>query len=225
MEAAGHRLDVRRRARHEHDAQRDVTLGPPRTTGQTPTMVQRPGRAAQAADRQDVPNAVDETIHPTASHPWLTADRGWQRAGVLRVGEPVVTADGSSTVVIALHVVPGAADMWDLTVSNVHTFVVGAGAYVVHNCAKPVTPGNGPSTSPFQVDWNDGSTPPQPGQWTWKGNGPLGSSRGNWVHTTTGESLHPDLGHGPPLGPTWDYKDSAGQWWWIWPDGTMTPKS
>jgi hypothetical protein len=29
--------------------------------------------------------------------------------------------------------VPGAAAMWDLTVSNVHTFAVGAGEFVVHN--------------------------------------------------------------------------------------------
>ena len=79
-------------------------------------------------------SAHDEVVHTTASHPWLTADRGWERAGTLRVGEAVVTANGSAAIVVALRAVPGAADMWDLTVSNVHTFVVGAGTYVVHNC-------------------------------------------------------------------------------------------
>jgi hypothetical protein len=37
-------------------------------------------------------------------------------------------------MVVALHMVPGAAAMWDLTVSQVHTFAVGNGQFVVHNC-------------------------------------------------------------------------------------------
>lgn len=76
----------------------------------------------------------DETIHTTANHPWLTADRGWLVAGKLRVGEPVREADGKTAIVVRLRVVPGSASMWDLTVSNVHTFAVGSGAFVVHNC-------------------------------------------------------------------------------------------
>src|SRR5579872_5982982 len=50
-----------------------------------------------------------------------------------RVGEPVVEANGSTAVVIAIRSVPGAAAMWDLTVANVHTFAVGTGQFVVHN--------------------------------------------------------------------------------------------
>ncbi len=57
-------------------------------------------------------------------------------AGKLRVGEPVQEADGATAIVVRLHVVPGAASMWDLTVSTVHDFAVGAGAFVVHNCGK-----------------------------------------------------------------------------------------
>lgn len=34
---------------------------------------------------------------------------------------------------VATRVVPGAAAMWDLTVSQVHTFAVGTGEFVVHN--------------------------------------------------------------------------------------------
>lgn len=77
---------------------------------------------------------AEETIHTTASHPWLSADCGFVRAGVLRIGEQVVRADGTTATVVGLRVVSGAANMWDLTVANVHTFAVGAGAYVVHNC-------------------------------------------------------------------------------------------
>lgn len=50
------------------------------------------------------------------------------------MGEPVQEADGRVATVEAVHVVPGAASMWDLTVSNVHDFAVGTGAFVVHNC-------------------------------------------------------------------------------------------
>ena len=83
----------------------------------------------------------DETIHTTANHPWLTADHGWTLAGVLRAGEPVITAEGSTATVEAVRVIPGSASMWDLTVSNVHDFAVGDGAFVVHNCGGTLTDG------------------------------------------------------------------------------------
>lgn len=77
-----------------------------------------------------------EVVHTTANHPWLSADHGWLIASFLQVGEPVLQADGSVATVVSVRSVPGAAEMWDLTVSQVHTFAVGSGAYVVHNCAE-----------------------------------------------------------------------------------------
>jgi RHS repeat-associated protein len=76
----------------------------------------------------------DETIHTTMKHPWLTSDQGWVTASQLKVGEPVVQADGKRAVVVALRVIPGAGTMYDLEVSNIHTFVVGIEQFVVHNC-------------------------------------------------------------------------------------------
>jgi hypothetical protein len=84
--------------------------------------------ARQAAD------ASGETIHTTASHPWLTADRGWVVSGDLQVGERVVTLGGGTGVVAWVHVVPGQADRYNLTVAKDHTFAVGDGRWVVHNC-------------------------------------------------------------------------------------------
>jgi hypothetical protein len=75
-----------------------------------------------------------EGVYTTTNHPWLTADHGWLPAGFLHVGEPVRRADGGIATVVAIQVVPGVAAMWDLTVSHVHTFAVGVGEYVVHNC-------------------------------------------------------------------------------------------
>ncbi len=82
-----------------------------------------------------------ETIHTTAKHPWLTADRGWEPAGQLAIGERVVRADGTAATIVTPHVRPGAADYYNLTVSQLHTYAVGAGQYVVHNC-KPVKAGD-----------------------------------------------------------------------------------
>jgi hypothetical protein len=42
--------------------------------------------------------------------------------------------DGSTATVVSLRVMAGTAFMYDLTVSNVHTFAVGNGQFVVHNC-------------------------------------------------------------------------------------------
>lgn len=65
--------------------------------------------------------------------------------------------------------------------------------------------------------------PPAPG-FQWRGNGPAGSSRGNWYDPTTGESLHPDLNHPDPVGPHWDWKAPDGVWYRWFPDGTIQPK-
>ena len=107
---------------------------------------------ASTVTQQAVANSPtrDETVHTTASHPWLSADKGWVVAGQLRVGEPVRLLDGRTAMVVATVVVLGAADMWDLTVSNVHDFAVGTGQFVVHNCPDPNggAGGNGGGFSP-----------------------------------------------------------------------------
>jgi RHS repeat-associated protein len=56
----------------------------------------------------------------------------------------------------------------------------------------------------------DPSKPPGEG-WEWRGKGPPGSKEGSWYNPGTGESLHPDLTHPPPVGPHWDYKDPSGK--------------
>ncbi len=55
-------------------------------------------------------------------------------AQTLRVGEQVVRGDGSLGVVTAVGVVPGAAVRYNLTVQDLHTYLVGDDQWVVHNC-------------------------------------------------------------------------------------------
>jgi hypothetical protein len=117
---------------HHDDNLVDVTLAV--TT--TATSAQANGAAATPAAKPTTRTTPthDEVVHTTANHPWLSADHGWLIASFLHVGEPVQQADGRVATVVSVRSVPGAADKWDLTVSQVHTFAVGSGAYVVHNC-------------------------------------------------------------------------------------------
>ncbi len=59
----------------------------------------------------------------------------------------------------------------------------------------------------------------------WRGSGTPASGRGNFVNMKTGEWLHPDLNHGPPSGPHWDYGVRGNpQTFRIFPNGDILPK-
>ncbi|GBC94037.1 hypothetical protein HRbin15_02542 [bacterium HR15] len=80
------------------------------------------------------------------------------------------------------------------------------------------------SAPPEIGDWYwKPQNPPAPG-WVWRGRGEPGSSQGSWHNPDTGESLHPDLGHGTPDGPHWDYIDPQGRKYRYYPDGRLVPK-
>ena len=64
-----------------------------------------------------------------------------------------------------------------------------------------------------------------PGFDEWRGQAPAGGDKGAWYNPETGESLHPDLNHGPPAGEHWDYNDGMGGHFQLFPDGSISPKS
>ncbi len=74
-------------------------------------------------------------------------------------------------------------------------------AYNLRTIIETKGPGFGPG-------WDPGACP-GPG-WEWKGKDPAGGKRGNYTNPETGESLHPDLDHEPPIGPHWDYWPTKG---------------
>ena len=74
-------------------------------------------------------------------------------------------------------------------------------------------PGYDPSKSPFKGF-----------EWRGKPNSKPGDKNGNYYNPKTGESCRPDLDHPKPIGPHWDYKSPAGEWYRIHPDGSMVPK-
>ena len=148
----------------------DVTLRVSASSSSSTTVIAatttKHAESATKSASKPAAHSHDETIHTTANHPWLTADHGWLVAGKLQVGEPVREADGATAIVVRLHVVPGAASMWDLTVSNIHTFAVGDGAFVVHNCGDARDPnGIGFTQDSISSKHGDGHTVENNIQW------------------------------------------------------------
>ena len=82
-----------------------------------------------------------------------------------------------------------------------------AGGGALRGGEEPVLSAGGGSIVP---------TPPadptqSPGEgWEWRGQQPVGGDKGAWYNPNTGESLHPDLDHPPPIGPHWDYTNPKG---------------
>jgi hypothetical protein len=62
------------------------------------TTTVAPAQAAGATTATTATPAQTEVIHTTANHPWLTADRGWARAGDLRPGERVAPLSGMTAL-------------------------------------------------------------------------------------------------------------------------------
>ncbi|WP_093742803.1 polymorphic toxin-type HINT domain-containing protein [Streptomyces sp. DvalAA-14] len=76
-------------------------------------------------------------VHTTSKHPfWDDTTHTWVPAGHLTPGHALETASNSHALVRAVRAVPGAAAMYNLTVNQLHTYYVLAGAtpVLVHNC-------------------------------------------------------------------------------------------
>jgi len=79
-------------------------------------------------------------------------------------------------------------------------------------------------TPDIKYPGNDPTKSPEGYEWKGKPNSQPGSKEGSYYNPKTDEVLRPDLGHGDPPGPHWDYRDPNGDWWRINPDGLITPK-
>jgi hypothetical protein len=80
---------------------------------------------------------TSETLHTNQKHPFLTREKGFLPVGQIKLGMHVLRADGSYGEVTGWKVVPGVQTMYNLEVAQDHTYTVGSGQWVVHNCAQP----------------------------------------------------------------------------------------
>jgi hypothetical protein len=77
----------------------------------------------------------DEVIETTPEHPFYVIDVGWVAAGNLWPSAQLKTAHGQGSVQL-VSVVNQPQEMWNLTVSDAHTYFVGDHKWLVHNaCA------------------------------------------------------------------------------------------
>ncbi|MGQ4414171.1 RICIN domain-containing protein [Streptomyces sp. SAS_269] len=75
-------------------------------------------------------------IVTTPGHRMYVMGRGWVRASELQTKDRLRTATGAADAVAGVHAVTAPRRVWDLTVADLHTFYVKAGAtpVLVHNC-------------------------------------------------------------------------------------------
>ena len=75
-------------------------------------------------------------IHTTANHPfWDNTAHAWVAAGELKPGHQLASTAGQQPMVVSVRVTPGAANRYNLTIQQLHTYYVVAGAtpILVHN--------------------------------------------------------------------------------------------
>jgi hypothetical protein len=79
----------------------------------------------------------NDIVETTPEHPFLVADGEWRAAGDLRIGDRVRRLDGTYGEVRATRTVDRVFQMFNLTVSEAHTFFVGTQGWLVHNTCMP----------------------------------------------------------------------------------------
>jgi hypothetical protein len=113
-----------------------------------------------------VTTTTSEVIHTNKKHPFFTEEQGFLPVGQLKLGMHVLRADGRYGVITGYKLVPGAKTMYNLEVAQDHTFTVGVGQWVVHNCGA--TGNDDPAQRLAQVRQDLGmvarSTSPDDGQ-------------------------------------------------------------
>ncbi len=88
----------------------------------------------------DTGHGTTAVLHTTAEHPfWDPKSHTWVPAGQLKPGEALTTADGHQVHVKTVKKTPGAANRYNLTVQQLHTYYVLAGTtpILVHNTCGP----------------------------------------------------------------------------------------
>jgi hypothetical protein len=76
---------------------------------------------------------TSETLHTNKKHPFLTVEKGFITVAQLKLGMHVVEAGHRTGVVTGWKSIPGTQTMYNLEVTQDHTYTVGNKQWVVHN--------------------------------------------------------------------------------------------
>jgi RHS repeat-associated protein len=102
------------------------------------TIPAQHGKAAQK---------TSEVVHTNQKHPFLTVEKGFIPVSQLRVGMHVMKAVGGVGTITMLKAIPGTMTMYNLEIAQDHTFTVGEGEWIVHNCGGGPVGSNGDPTA------------------------------------------------------------------------------
>ncbi|MFB7312170.1 polymorphic toxin-type HINT domain-containing protein [Streptomyces sp. NPDC056192] len=87
-------------------------------------------------------NGHTAVLHTTSHHPfWDATLHAWVQAGNLTSGHALTTATDRHIRIVNVYALTGAADMYNLTVADLHTYYVVAGGVpiLVHNTGCPTS--------------------------------------------------------------------------------------
>ncbi len=87
-----------------------------------------PGQHGKSAKK------TSEVIHTTQKHRFLTVEKGFIPVKQFRVGMHIISANGRIGTITKWKSIPGAMNMYNLEVASDHTYTVGDGNWIVHNC-------------------------------------------------------------------------------------------
>lgn len=79
----------------------------------------------------------EESIETTPEHPFFVDGR-WLPAGEIEIGDIVLTANGTGSTAVSVAMDIGPQVMYNLTVTDAHTYFVGAGELLVHNACSRI---------------------------------------------------------------------------------------
>jgi RHS repeat-associated protein len=91
-------------------------------------------RQSQHGKTAGATRQTSEVLHTNKRHPFLTTEEGFIPVSQLKPGMHVLRADGGVGVVTGWKLVPGVQTMYNLEVQWDHTYTVGNGQWIVHNC-------------------------------------------------------------------------------------------
>ncbi|EGF92872.1 rhs family carbohydrate-binding protein [Asticcacaulis biprosthecium C19] len=74
-----------------------------------------------------------ETFRATDDHPWFTAAHMWVETKSLKIGDMIETATGKDFTLVSIVLSGKTEQTYNLSVADVHTFMVGENHLVVHN--------------------------------------------------------------------------------------------
>jgi len=101
-----------------------------------------------AAQHGKVGQNTSEVVHTNQKHPFLTMEKGFVPVSQLRVGMHVMKATGGVGTITMLQAIAGTMTMYNLEVAQDHTFTVGEGEWIVHNCGvDPVSSNDDPTAN------------------------------------------------------------------------------